>query len=121
MLFRSGWRDVTVTKIGASYAYTDSLTLRAGYNHSTQPIPKSETLFNMIAPGVVQDHLTLGATWTLSDKSELSFAYMHAFENSVKGSGSIPPGNPPIGFGGGNANLKMYEDSIGVAYGWKLQ
>ncbi len=111
-----GWHDVTVTKIGASYAYSDCLTLRAGYNHSTQPIPKSETLFNMIAPGVVQDHLTLGATWTLSDKSELSFAYMHAFENSVKGSGSIPPG-----FGSGNANLKMYEDSIGVAYGWKLQ
>jgi long-chain fatty acid transport protein len=110
-----GWRNVTVTKIGGSYAYSDCLTLRAGYNHSTQPIPNSETLFNMIAPGVVQDHLTLGATWTLSDKSELSFAYMHAFENSVKGSGSIP-----LGFGGGNANLKMYEDSIGVAYGWKL-
>lgn len=111
-----GWRDVTVTKIGASYAYSDCLTLRAGYNHSTQPIPKSETLFNILAPGVVQDHLTLGATWTLSDKSELSLSYMHAFENSVNGNGSIPPG-----FGGGNANLKMYEDSIGIAYGWKLQ
>ena len=109
-----GWRDVTVTKLGASYQYSDSLTLRAGYNHSTQPIPKSETFFNILAPGVVQDHLTLGATWTLSDKSELSMAYMHAFENSVKGANSIP------GFGGGEANLKMYEDSIGVAYGWKL-
>jgi long-chain fatty acid transport protein len=111
-----GWRDVTVTKIGASYAYSDCLTLRAGYNHTTQPIPKSETLFNMIAPGVVQDHLTLGATWTLSDKSELSLSYMHAFENSVNGTASIPST-----FGGGNANLKMYEDSIGLAYGWKLQ
>ena len=109
-----GWRDVTVTKLGASYQYSDSLTLRAGYNHSTQPIPKSETFFNILAPGVVQDHLTLGATWTLSDKSELSMAYMHALENSVKGANSIP------GFGGGEANLKMYEDSIGVAYGWKL-
>ena len=109
-----GWRDVTITKMGASYAYSDCLTLRAGYNHSTQPIPKSETFFNILAPGVVQDHLTLGATWTLSDKSELSVSYMHAFENSVKGQNSIP------GFGGGEANLKMYEDSIGVAYGWKL-
>jgi long-chain fatty acid transport protein len=110
-----GWRDVTVTKIGASYAYSDCLTLRAGYNHSTQPIPKSETLFNILAPGVVQDHLTLGATWTLSDKSELSVSYMHAFENNVKGVNSLQALQTS-----GEANLKMYEDSIGVAYGWKL-
>ena len=109
-----GWRDVTIVKLGTSYNYSDRLTLRAGYNHSTQPIPNSETFFNILAPGVVQDHLTLGATWTLSDKSELSFAYMHAFENKVNGLNSIP------GFGGGEANLKMYEDSFGVAYGWKL-
>jgi long-chain fatty acid transport protein len=37
----------------------------------------------------------------------------------VNGSGSIPPGPPP-GFGGGNANLKMYQDSLGVAFGLKM-
>jgi len=115
-----GWRDVTAIKLGASYAWNENLTLRAGYNHSTQPIRNSETLFNILAPGVVQDHLTLGATWVLPNKSELSFAYMHAFENTVNGNNSIPPGFPPSGFGGGNANLKMYQDSVGVAYGWKL-
>lgn len=77
------WRDVTAVKVGASYAYSESLTLRAGYNHSTQPIRKSETLFNILAPGVVQDHVTLGATWALPNKSELSFSYMHAFEEKV--------------------------------------
>jgi long-chain fatty acid transport protein len=110
-----GWRDVTVVKLGASYAYNDSLTVRAGYNHSTQPIRNSETLFNILAPGVVQDHVTLGATYFLPNKSELSFAYMHAFEENVNGSGSIP-----AAFGGGEANLKMYQDSLGIAYGWQL-
>lgn len=110
-----GWRDVTAVKVGASYAWNENLTLRTGYNHSTQPIRKSEALFNILAPGVVQDHLTLGTTWVLPNKSELSFAYMHAFENKVKGSGSIPPS-----FGGGEASLKMYQDSLGVAYGWQL-
>ena len=110
-----GWKDVTAVKVGASYAYDENLILRAGYNYSSQPICSSETLFNILAPGVVQDHLTLGATWTLPNKSELSFSYLHAFENSVNGSNSIP-----AGFGGGNANLKMYQDSLGVAYGWKL-
>ena len=110
-----GWRDVTAVKLGASYAWNDTLTLRAGYNHSSQPIRKSETFFNVLAPGVVQDHLTLGATYILPNKSELSLSYMHAFEEKVRGSGSIP-----AAFGGGNTNLKLYEDSIGIAYGWKL-
>jgi long-chain fatty acid transport protein len=114
------WRDVTAYKLGASYAWNENLTLRAGYNHSSQPIRKSETMFNILAPGVVQDHLTLGATWVLPNKSELSFAYMHAFEKKVNGSGSIPAGMPPQGFGGGDANLKMYEDSLGIAYGWNI-
>jgi hypothetical protein len=40
---------------------------------------------------------------------------MHAFEETVKGSGSLAPLGMP-----GNANLKMYEDSFGVAYGVKF-
>jgi long-chain fatty acid transport protein len=107
-----GWKDVTAVKLGTSYAYNDALTVRAGYNHSTQPIRNTETFFNILAPGVVQDHVTLGATWVLENKSEISLAYMHAFENSVKGNNSIQSG--------GNANLKMYEDSLGISYGWKL-
>jgi long-chain fatty acid transport protein len=61
----------------------------------------------MLAPGVVQDHVTLGATWTLSGGGELSVAYMHAFENTVDGTAA------PI-------NNTMYQDSIGVAYGKKF-
>lgn len=115
-----GWRDVTAVKLGVSYAYSDTLTLRAGYDHSSQPIRKGETLFNILAPGVVQDHATLGATWTLPNKSELSFFYAHAFDETVNGSGSIPPGPPPGGFGGGEADLSMHQNSLGIAYGWNL-
>jgi len=110
-----GWKDVTVYKLGAIYAYDDKLTLRAGYNHSDQPIPNSETLFNILAPAVVQDHLTFGSTWKFENKSELSFSYLHAFENTVNGSSSIPGL-----FGGGEVNLKMHQDSVGVAYSWAL-
>jgi len=109
------WRDTTVFKLGANYRYSDALTLRAGWNYNRQPIPQSETLFNILAPGVIEHHLTLGATWTLASKSELSIGYMHAFEKKVDGANSIP-----AAFGGGNANLKMYQDSIGIAYGWKM-
>ena len=82
---------------------------------SNQQIPGSQTFFNILAPGVVKTHLTLGTTWTLENKSELTFGYMHAIKKTIRGSGSIAPS-----FGGGEADIKMYQDSIGVAYSWKL-
>lgn len=114
-----GWRNTTVYKFGVSYEWSKALTLRGGYVYLKQPIPNNQTLFNVIAPGVVEDHLTLGATWAIDRDKELSISYMHAFEKKVSGSGSIPPGPPP-GFGGGEANLKMYQDALGIAFGWKM-
>lgn len=110
-----GWRDMNIFKLGVSYAYSEKLTLRAGVSTTRQPIPKGETLFNMLAPGVVENHLTLGATWAVSPSSELSIAYMHAFSKKVKGSNSIPLMGPPF-----EANLKMHQDSLGIAYGLKF-
>ncbi len=105
-----GWEDQTIYKLGFDYAYSKNLTLRAGFNHADNPIPSSQTTFNVLAPGVVEDHLTLGATWTMADGNELTFSYMHAFENDVNG--NMTPT--------GSYNLKMYQDSIGVAYSWKM-
>jgi long-chain fatty acid transport protein len=114
-----GWQNINVYKFGVSHAYNQNFTLRAGYDHCDQPIPQSQTLLNIMAPGVVQDHLSLGGTWTLADKSEITVAYVHAFKKTVNGSGSVPTtGGGGGGFGGGEMNLTMSEDSIGIAYGW---
>ncbi len=110
-----GWNNMTVYKLGVSYQQSQNLTLRAGYSYGKQAIPSSQTMFNMLAPAVNNDHVTLGATWTLANKSEVTVAYMHAFNNTVSGSKSIP-----AAYGGGNANLAMYQDSLGVAYGVKF-
>jgi long-chain fatty acid transport protein len=64
---------------------------------------------------VVESHLTLGATWAMGTNGELTVMYMHAFEKEVSGSGSIP-----MAFGGGEANLHMSQDSLGVGYGIKF-
>lgn len=110
-----GWRDVTVIKVGASYDYSPTLALRVGYNHSGQLIPSNQTFFNILAPGVVQDNLTLGATWKNSVSGEWSVFYGHGFKTEVNGTNSIP-----TPFGGGNANIGLSENIVGVAYGWKL-
>ncbi len=114
-----GWRNTTVYKLGVSYEWSKDLTLRTGYVTLRQPIPSNQTLFNILAPGVVEDHLTLGATWALDATKELTVGYMHAFKKKIDGAGSIPPGPPP-GFGGGNANIQMNQNSLGVAFGWKM-
>lgn len=110
-----GWRNTTVYKMGASYEVSKDLTLRAGFATLRQPIPASQTFFNVLAPGVIETHLTVGATWALDAQKEISVGYMHALKNKVSGAGSIG-----AAFGGGNANLQMHQNSLGVALGWKM-
>ena len=80
-----GWSNINVFKLGAEYQFNPKLILRAGYNHSDNPIQARDVTFNMIAPGVVQDHATMGFTYGVSKDAELTMAYMHAFRNSVQG------------------------------------
>jgi long-chain fatty acid transport protein len=115
-----GWRDITVGKLGLAYQVDPNLVVRGGFSTSSQPVLASQTFFNILAPGVVQTHYTLGGTWTLSGGNELSGFFAYAPNKTVNGSGSIPPGNPPGGFGGGNANIQLKETSIGISYAWKL-
>jgi long-chain fatty acid transport protein len=110
-----GWDDQTIYKLGAAYEINPAWTVRAGWNHADNPIPNDETLFNVLAPATVEDHLTLGATWTLKNKQEITFHYMHAFEKKIKGSNSVP-----AGFGGGEADIKMYQDAFGIAWAMPL-
>lgn len=112
-----GWKDINVIKLGVDYAVSDALTLRAGFNHGGNPIGSSDVTFNIIAPGVISNHVTLGFTYHTPKGGELTMAYMHAFENSVNGASILP-----VFFGGapaGNERISMYQNSIGIAYAWK--
>jgi long-chain fatty acid transport protein len=117
-----GWQDVDVFKIGLSYVLSDTLSLRAGYSDLDQPIPENETFFNILAPGVVEKHYTIGATY-VRGVHELSFHAMHAPEVTVRGSGSIPDAAiplPPASFGGGEADIRLEETLIGISYGYRF-
>lgn len=103
-----GWQSVTVVKLGVQYALNRQFTLRAGWNHSDQPVPSADAFINVLAPGVEQNHLTLGATYRLNDDMALSFDYVHAFDTKVTGSGASQ-----------GTSIHMYEDTVGVSLGWK--
>ena len=111
-----GWSSVDVFKLGFEYQYNSNLVLRAGYNHTDNPIQNRDVTFNMIAPGVVQDHLTLGFTYAVSKDSELTMAYMHAFKNSVSGPSLF---NTWLGTAAVD-KIEMSQNSLGIAYGLKF-
>lgn len=110
-----GWQNVDVIKLGVEYQWNSRLVLRGGYNHSDNPVQARDVTFNILAPGVVRDHLTAGFTYALPGGSEITAAYMHAFKKSVSG----PATNPyfPVG---GTETISLSEDSLGVAWGWKF-
>lgn len=115
-----GWKDVDVFKLGVEYQYSKDLTLRAGWNHGDNPITSRDVTFNILAPGVVQDHLTLGFTYTTRSGGELTMSFAHAFSEDVTGGhlfAGMGGGNPPAGT---TNTIKMHQNSIGIAYSWKM-
>lgn len=112
-----GYSNINVWKLGTEYKYSQNLTLRAGYSHSDNPISASdtgETMLNILAPAVIKDTATLGFTYTLASGNELTMAYMHGFKNSVS---AARPGAP---FGTQVDTIEMYQNSLGIAYSWKM-
>ena len=117
-----GWDDMDVWKLGVEYKYSQKLTLRAGYSHADSPITGdmtcatsncAEVTLNILAPAVIEDHVTLGFTYTLASGNEVTMSYMHAFENDATG---VRPGP----FGGGVDRIQMYQNSLGIQYSWKM-
>ncbi|HMT47008.1 MAG: hypothetical protein RL702_1740 [Pseudomonadota bacterium] len=110
-----GWRDITAWKLGVTYAASERWTVRAGYGHSGNPVPQSETLINILAPGIVSHHITAGATHTTASGLELTAYAMHAPKQTVRGKGSIP-----APYAGGEADVSLGETSFGFSAGVKF-
>ena len=111
-----GWEDITILKLGVQYQNCSckDWTWRAGYSIGDQPIPASEVLFNVLAPGVIKQHVTAGVTKAIGSNQELKFAVMHALSNDVTGSNPLEaPGQQKI-------KIKMNQWEFSVGYAWKF-
>ena len=90
-----GWDDMTVIKLGYEWQQND-MTWRVGVSNGDQPIQGggqttpppngSQVMFNILAPGVIETHLTFGFTMPIDASSEFTFAGMYAPSNDVTGS-----------------------------------
>ena len=108
-----GWQDVDVWKCGVQYQIDQRWTVRAGYNHSDNPIRPQDVTFNILAPGVMEDHYTAGATYSMGADGAISGFFMYAPTVSVTGTSLL------VGFGAPpttTETIKMKEWSLGFAY-----
>lgn len=87
-----GWEDMTVIKVGYTSAKVNNWTWRVGASFGDQPVSESDVTFNIIAPGVVEQHYTAGFSKELASGKEISMAVMYAPENCVDGPDLFTPG-----------------------------
>jgi len=80
-----GWEDMTTYKVGFEWASSENNVWRFGYSYGEQPIQAADVLFNILAPGVMEQHITFGLTHKRPRGGIWNFSFMYAPENSVTG------------------------------------
>ncbi len=107
-----GWKDMTIYKVGVQWKSSKEWTWRAGYSKGNQPVPESEVLFNILAPGVIEQHVSVGFTKAMADDQDLNFAVTRALPHTVSGPNPLDPTE--------NVELKMDQWQIAASYSWKF-
>lgn len=118
-----GWDNTWTLKLGVETQLTDCVTLRAGYRHEKSPIDAhrtTDTALSLLASQVVQDFLSTGATWCITDCAELS-GYLEVGINR-----DVPSAFPSVRAGedilwhGADLRFEQATVSFGFAYGHRF-
>jgi len=109
-----GWEDMTVYKLGYQWDSSADWTWRVGISQGDQPIPNSETMFNILAPAVMETHLTAGFTMKTGKDGEFSLAAMYAPNNSVTGANPLDAPNTQ------DITIEMTQYEIEASWAWKF-
>jgi long-chain fatty acid transport protein len=88
-----GWQSVFAVAFGVQYKATEKLSLLGGYLYNTNPVRNETTLFNVQAPGIITNTLSLGASYNITEDITASLSWVHGFRNSSEGSILQLPGS----------------------------
>lgn len=83
-----GWDDMKILKLGVEYIVNDEWKLRSGFSTGNSPVNSANTLFNILAPGVIKNHVTFGFSKLIGNK-ELNVAIVRAIRNTVSGTNAM--------------------------------
>ena len=111
-----GWHDVDAISIGAEWRAAEDWTLRAGYAHNNDPIGSNDVTLNILAPGVVTDHITGGLSHKFDQNSSLDLSVLYAPQASVSGIEVSPLGPNP----GRTIKLAMHQWDFTLGYRYQF-
>jgi long-chain fatty acid transport protein len=87
-----GWDSVFSVALGANYQLNDRIAIRGGYQYNTNPLANTSTLFNLQAPAILQNTISVGTTFAISSCMTASIGYAYSFQNSIGGTAEQIPG-----------------------------
>ena len=126
------WESQWTFALGAEFEASDKLQLRCGYNYGSSPVDEHngwnpegvkmvqgkavpqfgyEMLRTIGFPAVVESHLSIGASYKLTQDLSVHLGYMHAFENSI----SETSAGGPYGV---TLSSKLAEDTYSFSLAW---
>ncbi|MFH0734709.1 MAG: outer membrane protein transport protein [bacterium] len=82
--FPLNWKNTVVVKLGGELDVNKDLTLRLGYVYGSNPVP--ETTVFPVFPAIVEQHLTFGGSYKISNPLTVHAAFETALNNSVTAS-----------------------------------
>jgi len=103
-----GWDDQIIVMLGVEHDVTDTLSLRAGYNHGNSPIDQDVVLANYLFPAIVEDHFTVGGSYALGNGMELGASAYFSPEADLTDTNAANAG--------GGSNLKHSQKGFQLSF-----
>lgn len=76
MTMPQNWKDQDVIQLGAAYKLSTALTVRAGANLASNPVPNDTV--NPLFPATVENHFTMGAGYAIDTASSINGSFVYA-------------------------------------------
>ena len=107
-----GWKNIYVMKFGVMYSGLCGWDFMAGYSLGQNPVKPENVMFNILAPAVVEQHITFGISKDIAKNHEITIAIMYAPENTVVGPNPMEaPNQQTIEIG-----MKQWQVEVGYAF-----
>lgn len=111
-----GWRSTWAVSVGSQYELTDRLTLRSGWQYMQNPIPHGQTMFNIPSSLIIQNWLSLGASYKLRRNVIANIAYSRGLEQQQDGPIVLPAGAVPGTVVRQKISADMFSFGVTVTY-----
>ena len=111
-----GWENVDAFKFGAEAGLSEHLTVRAGMSFNNNPVPGSDATINILAPGVSDEHYTLGARLGTRAGGAFDLSFMYSPRARTSGIEITPAGPNP----GRAIELEMHQFEVGLSWSKSL-